>query len=95
MPATRAKRSLGLGQNRENSSRRLQELVPAHRYGTQDSQLEAGCHNIDIDLGTDNMSGLRYLLLKREKTEVHLHFRSGGSLELTMSGQVTSGHADF
>ena len=61
MPATRAERSLGLGQSRENSSRRLQELVPAHRYGTQDSQQEAGGHNVDIDLLTDSMFRLRRL----------------------------------
>ena len=52
-----------LYQSHENSGGRLQEL-----------QLEAGCDNIDIDLVTDSMSRLRYLLLKREKTEVHLHF---------------------
>ena len=43
-----------LFRSHESSGGRLQEL-----------QLEAG----DIDLVTDSMSRLRYLLLKREKTE--------------------------
>ena len=47
-----------LFRSHESSGGRLQEL-----------QLEAGCDNIDIDLATDSMSRLRYLLLKREKTE--------------------------
>ena len=47
-----------LFRSHESSGGRLQEL-----------QLEAGCDNIDIDLVTDSMSRLRYLLLKREKTE--------------------------
>ena len=47
-----------LFRSHESSGGRLQEL-----------QLEAGCDNIDIDLVTDSMSRLRYLLLKHEKTE--------------------------
>ena len=58
MTAARAERFLLLYQSHESSGGRLQEL-----------QLEAGCDNMDIDLVTDSMSRLRYLLLKREKTE--------------------------
>ena len=69
MTAARAERFLLLYQSHESSGGRLQELVSDHRNETEDPKLEAGCDNIDIDLVTDSMSRLRYLLQKREKTK--------------------------